>query len=785
MVSHGKCSQGDNCKYEHPEVKLPKEERIRWCKQLQANGECQAGSQCKSAHSEEEMRFYHDKYKTYICKPFGQTGSCPNGRFCFAAHGIGELREDASFEKKFRNHWCEAMKKGEKVCTLGKECQGAHNREELLIHNPQYKRFPCATFCVYKVCPLGEFCLNNHGKQDTAVYKTRLCATFEEKGECASGDDCCYAHGEAELRRIPKFKSKFGLKSLWCSVLIKGGTCDFDDCSFAHSKDDLILHNANYKTHLCQSFARSGSCTEGEFCFRAHSQEEWRPPTGFQSGDCPYEAPGRRCIMKDCSLKHLTRPTYTWCTHFATSQSCPRGDECSYAHRKDQLKEDHPGYKTKICVDWMNDECEKGQFCLLTHGVNDIVGEMGPPVTASTAAPVPLMNLKVNGFLLPLSQLESQFPNGAIPTSQPNVVTTVPRSCSPTVREDDSTGKSGDNADCEESLTVVLSAERGKGDGNERRAEGDYDAEGEPPPKKVKLLPGRTDLAPPMTEDELRAVIVSEVDRLYGKVDCESSDPLVLSHQLPAGRMMSSTSMENEMDTYELRKKKKELRLIVKEKEAAAAKVDFADVGAHTTPAYLVYVEALCRYERVRAEIEGGTRESSADNDNGSSDSESNNEDNLVMKRSSSPQSLHQPFLETHCNPLESTSRLTPSLPSEPSPASFSSRIVPTRDSSLPPTSSNISHAFELGEEDYMDVAPLDGQSLSVNEVRDYFAKCGRVIWCFQTSWESSVRVRLFEASLHPILARVNHHIAGKKIAVTLVRTLPFNLPSSVTVPFI
>ncbi|KAF9648520.1 hypothetical protein BDM02DRAFT_3082669, partial [Thelephora ganbajun] len=63
-------------------------------------------------------------------------------------------------------------------------------------------------------------------------YKTELCRSWEEKGSCRYGSKCQFAHGEEELRKVPR-----------------------------HPK---------YKTEICRTFWVSGSCPYGKRCCFIH-----------------------------------------------------------------------------------------------------------------------------------------------------------------------------------------------------------------------------------------------------------------------------------------------------------------------------------------------------------------------------------------------------------------------------------------------------------------------------------------------------------------------------------
>ncbi len=72
----------------------------------------------------------------------------------------------------------------------------------------------------------------NTGRQ---VYKRTLCAMYQ-RGVCASGGECTFAHGNRELRSMenPFYKAQL------CTAYEQGGVCQIGtDCLFAHGEFEL------------------------------------------------------------------------------------------------------------------------------------------------------------------------------------------------------------------------------------------------------------------------------------------------------------------------------------------------------------------------------------------------------------------------------------------------------------------------------------------------------------------------------------------------------------------
>lgn len=86
--------------------------------------------------------------------------------------------------------------------------------------------------------PTGSIGSNGGGSSSTMRYKTELCRPFQENGFCKYGDKCQFAHGEHDLRSLPR-----------------------------HPK---------YKTELCRTYHTRGFCPYGLRCHFIHHIDETR-----------------------------------------------------------------------------------------------------------------------------------------------------------------------------------------------------------------------------------------------------------------------------------------------------------------------------------------------------------------------------------------------------------------------------------------------------------------------------------------------------------------------------
>lgn len=81
--------------------------------------------------------------------------------------------------------------------------------------------------------------IDENKPSSTARYKTELCRPFQDYGFCRYGEKCQFAHGEDDLRSLPR-----------------------------HPK---------YKTELCRTYHTRGFCPYGSRCHFIHNLDEARP----------------------------------------------------------------------------------------------------------------------------------------------------------------------------------------------------------------------------------------------------------------------------------------------------------------------------------------------------------------------------------------------------------------------------------------------------------------------------------------------------------------------------
>ncbi|RDX97428.1 Zinc finger CCCH domain-containing protein 39, partial [Mucuna pruriens] len=176
----------------------------------------------------------HIFFKTRICAKF-RVGACRNGENCNFAHGIEDMRQPPpnwqelvglrNEERPPSGNWDD----DQKIIHKMKLCKKYYNGEEcpygdkcsFLHEDPAKFRDDSGRFRESTAISIGtigspksfgdasnnvesnravNFGLNVcRGNLKNSYWKTKLCIKFETTGLCPFGDDCHFAHGQAEL----------------------------------------------------------------------------------------------------------------------------------------------------------------------------------------------------------------------------------------------------------------------------------------------------------------------------------------------------------------------------------------------------------------------------------------------------------------------------------------------------------------------------------------------------------------------------------------------------------
>lgn len=85
-------------------------------------------------------------------------------------------------------------------------------------------------------------------------YKTELCKTFSQKGSCAYGSKCRFAHGKNELCTKDVGTKKYKIKE--CASFFTNGSCCYGNrCHFKHEERKLNELERSYFTYLNSTVA--------------------------------------------------------------------------------------------------------------------------------------------------------------------------------------------------------------------------------------------------------------------------------------------------------------------------------------------------------------------------------------------------------------------------------------------------------------------------------------------------------------------------------------------------
>lgn len=76
--------------------------------------------------------------------------------------------------------------------------------------------------------------------EENPKFKSTLCSWYVQGARCPNGNECHFAHGEAELRSVPRPKYKY--KTQVCSYYAAGHCGNGSACHYAHGLADLQKH---------------------------------------------------------------------------------------------------------------------------------------------------------------------------------------------------------------------------------------------------------------------------------------------------------------------------------------------------------------------------------------------------------------------------------------------------------------------------------------------------------------------------------------------------------------
>jgi len=186
---------------------------------------------------------------------------------------------------------------------------------------------------------------NKPSRPGTAYYKTRMCSMFESAGACPYGDNCSFAHGEADLREAPQVTSTMlaQRRNKPCNKFFSPQGCPYGDrCNFLHGGTPPPSFAAPGQTQTLALMAPGA-----EFHQAGESMPGQGPPLQLHHNTKP--GPGQ------LPSNYKTR----MCVRFESEAGCPFGDKCHFAHGKADLRDmksnqayiqQHPGHQGMLAL---------------------------------------------------------------------------------------------------------------------------------------------------------------------------------------------------------------------------------------------------------------------------------------------------------------------------------------------------------------------------------------------------------------------------------------------------
>lgn len=93
--------------------------------------------------------------------------------------------------------------------------------------------------------------------ENQKLYKTELCRSFLETGTCGYGSKCQFAHGDNEVRNVPRHPK---YKTTLCRSYVKTGTCNYGErCHFVHESPSSTPRGRSRSSSISTPQTRSRS----------------------------------------------------------------------------------------------------------------------------------------------------------------------------------------------------------------------------------------------------------------------------------------------------------------------------------------------------------------------------------------------------------------------------------------------------------------------------------------------------------------------------------------------
>ena len=207
------------------------------------------------------------------------------------------------------------------------------------------------------------------------LYQTVKCPSVNEKGVCAKGESCKFAHTQNEV-----FYHPFFYKMEPCKGCIYENNSKF--CPYYHSDEtsrQMVVEKAKAKLNREHSKNQPNSAASTSSVLDPFDLEN------FKAAPCPYKGNHN---PKVCDYYHhdkdRKRPVGVYhyssnqCRYTEKGQQCPNGDNCTNCHNKVEQLYHVERYKRKFCLSHPHNihKCEYGNFCSFAHSEKEIKIEL-------------------------------------------------------------------------------------------------------------------------------------------------------------------------------------------------------------------------------------------------------------------------------------------------------------------------------------------------------------------------------------------------------------------------
>lgn len=250
-------------------------------------------------------------------------------------------------------------------------------------------------------CGLNEDCKFAHSEEEKRAACKVVPCQFQAKGRCRLGTECLYSHSEENLSHgneaVPK-NAEHSISNTDDSedevnlptdiseqqesegaerILTTGSSRSEADASLESDASTTASIKPD-KTLICKFWLKN-RCEKGSACCFAHGESE--KMEACKVIQCEYYARGRCRLGDECLYLHSEEPVIAHLESLARTEPKPatvrermqkgkRSDKksgafCSLAGYSKEI--DTPG-KTKLCMFWLSNKCQRGSSCKFAHG---------------------------------------------------------------------------------------------------------------------------------------------------------------------------------------------------------------------------------------------------------------------------------------------------------------------------------------------------------------------------------------------------------------------------------